>query len=204
MGIGGSTKHRPLVAGGGENIPLEIVRSLSDWIATLENRGTVPGPALGGMHGCLTTFEDSLGVLERILTTPLPFVYAAHIRHTVWIYLFFLPFQLTETFGYLAIPGVAVASFLYLGFLAAGEEIEQPFGYDFNDLQLDLFCHEIIHRDLVALTRTPCANSTLNSSSRIAGNRPEFDDQSVVSLARVQQAKQAHNTTGNITGLIFE
>lgn len=27
------------------------------------------------------------------------------------------------------VPGVAVASFLYLGFIAAGEEIEQPFGY---------------------------------------------------------------------------
>lgn len=47
---------------------------------------------------------------------------------TVWIYLFFLPFQLVNQFGYYAIPGVAIASFIYLGFIAAGEEIEQPFG----------------------------------------------------------------------------
>jgi hypothetical protein len=26
------------------------------------------------------------------------------------------------------IPGVALASFIYLGFLSAGDEIEQPFG----------------------------------------------------------------------------
>jgi len=57
-------------------------------------------------------------------------VYAVHIRHTVWLYLFFLPFQLVSQFGYFTIPGVAMAAFIYLGFVAAGEEIEQPFGYD--------------------------------------------------------------------------
>ena len=47
---------------------------------------------------------------------------------TVWLYLFFLPFQLTGTFGYWAIFGVGIAAFMFLGLLAAGEEIEQPFG----------------------------------------------------------------------------
>jgi ion channel-forming bestrophin family protein len=47
---------------------------------------------------------------------------------TVWIYLFFLPFQLLGEFGWYTIPGVAIAAYIYLGFLAAGEEIEQPFG----------------------------------------------------------------------------
>ena len=47
---------------------------------------------------------------------------------TVWIYLFFLPFQLIDLFGYYAILGVCIAAFIYLGLIAAGEEIEQPFG----------------------------------------------------------------------------
>ena len=46
----------------------------------------------------------------------------------MWIFLFFLPFQLVDLFQWYTIPGVAIASFIYLGFLAAGEEIEQPFG----------------------------------------------------------------------------
>jgi len=50
------------------------------------------------------------------------------LNSTVWIYLFFLPFQLVSEFGYYTIPGVAIAAFIYLGFIAAGEEIEQPFG----------------------------------------------------------------------------
>jgi len=166
-----SVKHRPKVAGGihGQNMPTDILRCLSEWISVLEDRGCVPGAATGGMLGCIASFEDSLAALERILTTPLPFVYAVHIRHTVWVYLFFLPFQLLDQFGWYTIPGVAIAAFIYLGFLAAGEEIEQPFGYDENDLDLDLFCRVIIHDDLELLKHTPCFNSYAESDKGIAG-----------------------------------
>ena len=36
-------KHRPRVAGGGENLPLEILRSLSIWLSVLDERGVVTG-----------------------------------------------------------------------------------------------------------------------------------------------------------------
>jgi hypothetical protein len=61
-----------LIAGGGGNIPLEIIRCLSEYFGMLEERGTVPGTTLGGMIGLLGAFEDSLTSMERILTTPLP------------------------------------------------------------------------------------------------------------------------------------
>ena len=151
-------KHRPRVAGGGQSLPLEIIYALSTWMSVLEERESVPGSSLGGMMGALAGLEDALGALERILTTPLPFVYAVHIRHTVWVYLFFLPFQLIGQFGWYTIPGVCIAAFIYLGFLAAGEEIEQPFGYDENDLDLDMFCNEIVRTDVERLKRTPNRN----------------------------------------------
>ncbi|KAH6897922.1 Bestrophin, RFP-TM, chloride channel-domain-containing protein [Coprinopsis sp. MPI-PUGE-AT-0042] len=132
-------KHRPRVAGGGENLPLEIIRCLSEWFSVLEDRGTVPGTSMGTMVGTLAAFEDTLTGLERILTTPLPF--------TVWLYLFFLPFQLVSQFRYYAIPGVAMASFIYLGFVAAGEEMEQPF--------------EIVGTDLKHLKQAPALNAYL-------------------------------------------
>lgn len=54
------SKHRPRIAGGGENLPLEVLRSLSVWVSVLDERGVVPGAALGGMLGCIAAFEDSL------------------------------------------------------------------------------------------------------------------------------------------------
>jgi len=156
-------KHRPRVAGDGENLPLEIVRCMSEWLSILEARGAVGGDALGGLFACVAAYEDILCTLERILTTPLPYVYSVHIRHTVWLYLFFLPFQLADEFKWYTIPGTAVAAFFYLGFIAAGDEIEQPFGYDENDLDLDMFCREVIKADLHTLTVTPFPNAPMGS-----------------------------------------
>ncbi|KAI5118413.1 hypothetical protein M0805_002865 [Coniferiporia weirii] len=155
---GHGKKFRPAVAGGGQNVPLEILQCLSDWVNVLDERGVVPGNPLGGLYSCISAFEDSLSALERILTTPLPFIYSAHIRQCVWTYLFLLPFQLVTQFGWYTIPGVGIAAFFYIGFLAAGEEIEQPFGYDDNDLDLDLFCREIVHANIEALKLTRCLN----------------------------------------------
>lgn len=67
-----AAKHHPKMAGGGGNIPLEILRCLSEYFAALEDRGTVPGTSLGAMIAMLAALEDGLCGLERILTTPLP------------------------------------------------------------------------------------------------------------------------------------
>lgn len=36
-------KHRPRIAGGGQNVPLQVVRCLSVWLSVCEERGCVPG-----------------------------------------------------------------------------------------------------------------------------------------------------------------
>ncbi|KAF7984786.1 hypothetical protein HWV62_11778 [Athelia sp. TMB] len=174
-------KHRPMVAGGGQNLPLTILRCMSEWVSVIDDRGTTYGNPNSALYTYISNFEDNLSAIERILTTPLPL-------HTVWIYLFFLPFQLIDQFGWTTIPGVGIAAFIYLGFLAAGEEIEQPFGYDENDLDLDLFCQEIVHKDLDGLKSTPCLNayfshhgaelaqrSIVETSAKIPVNEQEQD-----------------------------
>jgi len=39
----------------------------------------------------LTMLQDTVSNLERICNTPLPFAYQAHLRMSLWLYLFFLP-----------------------------------------------------------------------------------------------------------------
>ncbi|KAF7301067.1 hypothetical protein MIND_00670600 [Mycena indigotica] len=151
----------------GENLPEEVLRCLSEWISVLEERGTVPGASLGSILGGIQAFEVSLTTLEHILTTPLPFVYSVHIRHVVWIYLFLLPFQLVGMFQWHTVPAVMVGSFVYLGFVAAGEEIEQPFGYDDNDLDLDMFCRDIIRQDILCLKQARCLNAWFPPTANI-------------------------------------
>ena len=71
--------------------------------------------------------------------------------------------------------------------MAAGEEIEQPFGYgrhtyfpcalylltvtlDKNDLDLDYFCRGVIHVELEDIRRVSCANSDLGVPGAVENN----------------------------------
>lgn len=133
------------------HIPLEIVLVLSNYTAWCMRNGLLQPAIATGVTANLTTLQDSLSNLERICNTPLPFAYQVHLRMSLWLYLFFLPFQIYKAFFWVTIPGTAFAAFLLLGFLEIGQEIENPFNYDLNDLDLDYFCYAI-QRELHLIT----------------------------------------------------
>jgi len=56
------------IARGDENIPVEILRLLSDWFAVLEERGTVPGTTLGNMIATVAMMEDSLAGVSPLVS----------------------------------------------------------------------------------------------------------------------------------------
>ncbi|KAJ7093443.1 UPF0187-domain-containing protein [Mycena belliarum] len=122
------------------NVPLEITIYLSAYLAYLLRNGWLTPALATGLMNNIASLQDTMSNLDRIGSTPLPFAYQAHLRMSLWLYLFLLPFQVVSSFGYLCIPGTAFASFLLLGFLEIGQEIENPFNYDLNDLDLDAFC----------------------------------------------------------------
>ncbi|KAF9525225.1 UPF0187-domain-containing protein [Crepidotus variabilis] len=136
------------------HIPVEIVLVLSNYTAYCMRNGLMQPAIATGVTANLTMLQDTVSNLERILNTPLPFAYQAHLRMSLWLYLFFLPFQIYSAFGWLTIPGTAFASFLLLGFLEIGQEIENPFNYDLNDLDLDYFC-QAIQREMHLITAHP-------------------------------------------------
>lgn len=133
------------------NVPVEICMYLLSYANYLNSAGLLPAPMFASLTTNIGVMQDTLSNLERIRSTPLPFAYQAHLRMSLWLYLFFLPFQIVAKFEWLVIPGTAFASFLLLGFLEIGQEIEDPFGYDHNDLDLDGFCLAI-QRELTEIT----------------------------------------------------
>ncbi|KAJ6565356.1 Bestrophin, RFP-TM, chloride channel-domain-containing protein [Mycena sp. CBHHK59/15] len=133
------------------NVPLEITIYLSAYVVYLLRNGWLQPALATGLMNNIASLQDTMSNLDRIGSTPLPFAYQAHLRMSLWLYLFLLPFQVVSSFGYLCIPGTAFASFLLLGFLEIGQEIENPFNYDLNDLDLDAFCLGI-QRELHEIT----------------------------------------------------
>jgi len=136
------------------NVTLEITLFLHSYFARLMKRGLVTPAIATRLSNDIGMLQDTWSNLERIGNTPFPFAYQAHLRMSLWLYLFFLPFQIQSAFKYLTIPATAFVSFLLLGFLEIGQEIENPFNYDLNDLDLDHFCLSI-QRELHEITAHP-------------------------------------------------
>ena len=86
---------------------------------------------------------DYLGGCERIRKTPLPFAYMVHLRRTLIIYCFTMPFALLDVFGWGVIPATLMLTYVMFGIEEIGVEIEDPFGNDDNDLPLEAICQTI-------------------------------------------------------------
>ncbi|KAF8601085.1 UPF0187-domain-containing protein [Ceratobasidium sp. AG-I] len=143
-----------------QNIPLQITLYMSSYISALQQRKVLDVPTTETLLLSLNQLVDSLSGFEQILTTPIPFSYGVHLWTVCLVYILFLPFQLWKQLGYVTIPATGIVAFLFFGFLAAGEEIENPFGVVVaqNDLNMDHFCQNIIHAELLAITSAPVPN----------------------------------------------
>ncbi|NJK64563.1 MAG: hypothetical protein HC921_19395 [Synechococcaceae cyanobacterium SM2_3_1] len=140
------------------NPPLEVALWIGDYLQSQYHRGLVNTYQLTAMHVLLNGMVDTLGACERILKTPIPPAYAIHLKQMLLMYCLALPFQMVETLSWLTGPIVGIFSFTLLGIEEIGIEIENPFGFDANDLPLDAICLTMLRNieDLLTVTPESC------------------------------------------------
>ncbi|KAI9206331.1 Bestrophin, RFP-TM, chloride channel-domain-containing protein [Polychytrium aggregatum] len=122
------------------NLPIEISFHLSSFISYCKEHDLIDGAQQGALNSGLASIVDSLAVFERIRNTPIPVAYSIHLKQTLVLYILSLPFQIVAPLGWATIPVTFMAAFTLLGMESIGGEIENPFGYDENDLPLDEYC----------------------------------------------------------------
>ncbi|MEC5213673.1 putative membrane protein [Polaromonas sp. CG_9.5] len=116
----------------------------------------------GWIDPCLSvTLDNTLSALnaaaascERIKSTPIPFSYTLLLHRTAYLYCFLLPFGLVDTIGFMTPFVVAIVAYTFFGLDALGDEIEEPFGMEANDLPLDTLCRAIEINLLESLDET--------------------------------------------------
>ncbi len=86
---------------------------------------------------------------ERIKGTPLPFPYTLLLHRTIYIFCILLPFALAEPLGWLAPLFTTIVGYTFFGLDAIGNELEDPFGRDENDLPTDAMVRTV-ERDVLA------------------------------------------------------
>jgi putative membrane protein len=133
-----------------DTTPQALILYLHLQIRTMFTSNTIDSHTQNAMITLLNGMVDQLGTFERIKTTPVPTSYIMHLKLTIFIYLICLPFQMVQEMGWVTCLVSMLASLTLLGIEAIGEEIENPFGWDRNDLDMDLFC-DIIQYEVKAL-----------------------------------------------------
>jgi putative membrane protein len=91
----------------------------------------------------MSSLTGAAAACERIKGTPIPFSYTLLLHRTAYLYCFLLPFGLVDSIGFMTPFVVAIVAYTFFGLDALGDEIEEPFGLEANDLPLDAICRSL-------------------------------------------------------------
>lgn len=105
--------------------------------------GRIDSCLAASLDATLSALTAAAAGCERIKGTPIPFSYTLLLHRTAYLYCFLLPFGLVDSIGFMTPFVVAIVAYTFFGLDALGDEIEEPFGVDANDLPLDALCRVI-------------------------------------------------------------
>lgn len=128
-----SPLHVPLAIAG------EIYRLMGEWKAS----GSIDGDELRVIDAEALRLMDICGACERIQKTRIVRSYRVFARQVVLLFLLTLPWGIVEDFGWWTIPLTAMTAYFMLGLEIVAEHVEEPFGYDDDDLDLEGMCRTI-------------------------------------------------------------
>lgn len=124
---------------------LEVGRLVQDLVA----RGAVSEWRYQILDARLVAMSGVQTACERIKGTPLPFAYTLLLHRTAYLFCCLLPFGLAAPLGWATPLATAIVGYTFFGLDALGEELEDPFGTDANDLPLDALVR-IMEREILA------------------------------------------------------
>jgi putative membrane protein len=135
--------------------PLQIAFWVRDYLQYQHDRNCLNIYQLTALHQLVDELLNILGGCERILKTPLPLIYSIKLRLLVVIYCLILPLEIVTYLTWWTGVVIAFVNFTLLSIEHIGSEIEEPFGYDPNDLPLDVICNTILNNVEEMITLAP-------------------------------------------------
>ncbi|KAJ5098695.1 hypothetical protein N7532_005696 [Penicillium argentinense] len=121
----------------GLGLPYQLTFFVDGFIKRGEARGWFPAPGASQMQAQLNTLLDAYGRMETIKLTPIPVAHLIHQKQVLALFGCVLPFAMVDEMGWWAIPIVSLVIFTLYGIEGIGSQLEDPFGYDRNDIKMD-------------------------------------------------------------------
>lgn len=123
--------------------PSAVAKVLYERIYSLYESKVIDVYQLVDLNKHVEIFIDLTGGCERIKKTPIPYSYNLHLKKYIFVYSITLPWGLMHDIHYWTVPAVMLIFYAMVGIEIIGEEIEDPFSGDPDDLPLQTFCENI-------------------------------------------------------------
>lgn len=146
----GTTPSRPLPGtvhasqAESTNLPLYLAGKIYDRLIEWQQGGNLDALPLLQIDRHARALMDICGACERIKKSPIAVSYRAFMRQGIMLNLFILPWYAAQEFPLeLSLAMNMVAAYFLVGLELIAEDIEDPFGYEGDDLPLDNICSDL-------------------------------------------------------------
>ncbi|HVL13020.1 MAG TPA: bestrophin family ion channel [Gemmata sp.] len=119
--------HRPMEAAG------EVIRIVREW----RDAGRIDGFTFLALDQHAQQLMNICGACEKIRTTPLATSYRGLLRKGIAGYMLLLPWLLFREIQWMTVPVTVLVGYAVIGLELIATSIEDPFGYDGDDLPLE-------------------------------------------------------------------
>lgn len=120
-----------------KHVPNQVASLIMRRIYRLHASGKINDTQMINLKSELQSFTDICGACERIKNTPIPFSYSLFVKKFIFFYVMTLPFGFVLSLGYFVIAVTVFVFYVLASLELIGEEIEDPFGGDTNDLPVE-------------------------------------------------------------------
>ena len=135
----------------GLGLLLQLSIQIEGYIKRGHDRGWFNAPQASQMNVQLNTLVSAYGSMETIHLTPLPVALLIHMKQVLALFGCVLPFALVREMGWWTVLMVGFVTFTLYGIEAIGVQLEDPFGYDKNDIKVDSIVEDLRVETMVML-----------------------------------------------------
>ena len=122
---------------GSRNPPARLLDLMGrDVAAALATQRLLPAMA-EALEVRLAGLASALAALERLRSTPMPFIYTLLVQRTAYLYCLLLPLGLAPTAGWWTPVLTALVAYAFFGLDATGDALGAPFGTHEHGVPLD-------------------------------------------------------------------
>ena len=151
----------------GLGLTLELTTFVESFIKRGYDRGWYHAPQASQLTVQLNTMVDAYGKMETIRITPVPIAYLIHQKQVLALFGCVLPFAMIESMGWWSVPIVALVIFTLYGIEGIGSQLEDPFGYHRNDINMDAIVQDARTELNVMLNEWKKVSATNNATAEM-------------------------------------